>query len=53
MARQAIQHLEDCPGWANTVVGDLLSDVGRLDERIDQYDQHIRTMAVKARPRSS
>ena len=39
--REALQHLEDLPGWINTVVGDLLSEVSRLDERITQYDQHI------------
>jgi transposase len=43
--RQAVQHLEDLPGWANTVVGDLPSEVSHLDERIAQYDQHIRSMA--------
>jgi transposase len=43
--RRACECLEDLPGYANTVVGDLLSEVGRLDERIAQYDQHIRTMA--------
>jgi transposase len=43
--RQALAHLDDLPGWANTVIGDLLSEVSRLDERISQYDQHIRTMA--------
>jgi transposase len=37
--------LEDLPGYANTVVGDLLSEVAHLDERIKQYDRHIRTMA--------
>ncbi len=48
--REAMQHLEDLPGWANTVVGDLLSEVTRLDERIAQYDQHIRTMARQSTP---
>ena len=43
--RQAVQHLENLPGWTNTVVGDLLSEVSHLDERIAQYDQHIRSMA--------
>ncbi len=43
--REALQHLEDLPGWTNTVVGDLLSEVGRLDERIIQYDQHIASLA--------
>lgn len=37
--------LEDLPGWANTVVGDLLSELHRLDERIAQYDQHIGAIA--------
>lgn len=43
--RRACECLEDLPGYANTVIGDLLSEVGRLDERIGQYDQHIKTMA--------
>jgi transposase len=42
---QARLHLEDLPGYANTVVGDLLSEVAHLDERIHQYDVHIRAMA--------
>jgi transposase len=42
---QARNHLEDLPGYANTVIGDLLSEVAHLDERIKQYDAHIRTMA--------
>ena len=37
--------LEDLPGWANTVIGDLLSEVHRLDERIAQYDRHIAQIA--------
>lgn len=43
--REALDRLEDLPGWANTVIGDLLSEVARLDERIAQYDLHIRAMA--------
>jgi transposase len=43
--REAVQHLEDLPGWANTVVGDLLSEVSHLDERIAEYDRYIQTMA--------
>jgi transposase len=39
--REALQRLEDLPGWANTVIGDLLGEVHRLDERIAQYDRHI------------
>jgi transposase len=43
--REAANRLEELPGWANTVIGDLLSEVHHLDERIQQYDVHIRTMA--------
>ena len=43
--REARNHLEELPGYANTVIGDLLSEVSHLDERIKQYDTHIRAMA--------
>ena len=43
--REAMRQLEDLPGWANTVIGDLLSEVTRLDERIAQYDRHIEQIA--------
>jgi len=43
--RRACECLEDLPGYANTVIGDLLSEVTRLDERISQYDHHIQAMA--------
>jgi len=43
--RQARVHLEDLPGYANLVIGDLLSEVSHLDERIKQYDAHVRAMA--------
>ena len=43
--REALHRLEDLPGWANTVIGDLLSEVTRLDERIAQYDRHIEHIA--------
>ena len=42
--RQAREHLEDLPGYANLVIGDLLSEVAHLDERIQQYDTHVRAM---------
>jgi transposase len=48
--REALRQLEDLPGWANTVVGDLLSEVSRLDERIAQYDRHIEQMAKASEP---
>lgn len=34
----------------NLVIGDLLSEVHHLDERIGQYDSHIRTMARQCTP---
>jgi transposase len=43
--REAAAVLEDLPGWANTVIGDLLSELHHLDERIAQYDCHIRVIA--------
>lgn len=48
--RGALAQLQDLPGWANTVVGDLLSEVSRLDERIAQYDRHVYTMAKGNQP---
>ena len=43
--REAHQHLEDLPGWCNTVVGDALSELTHLDVRIKQYDQYIEQIA--------
>lgn len=43
--KRACDCLEDLPGYANTVIGDLLSEVSRLDERIAQYDRHLQAMA--------
>ena len=43
--REAAAHLEDLPGWANTAVGDCLSEVHRLDERLAEYERHISRMA--------
>ncbi len=48
--REAILQLEDLPGWANTVIGDLLSEIHRLDERIAQYDRHIEQIAKDSTP---
>lgn len=48
--REAMARLEDLPGWANTVIGDLLNEVARLDERIGQYDRHIQSMARQSTP---
>lgn len=43
--KQAASHLEELPGYANLVIGDLLSEVHHLDERIEQYNRHIHAMA--------
>ena len=48
--RQAAAQLEDLPGYANLVIGDLLSEVHHLDERIKQYDVHIHAMARQSTP---
>ena len=48
--REAMRQLEDLPGWANTVIGDLLSEVSRLDDRIGQYDHHIEAIAKASTP---
>lgn len=48
--RQAASHLEELPGYANLVIGDLLSEVHRLDERVAQYDLHIKAMARHSTP---
>jgi transposase len=37
--------LEDLPGWCNTVIGDLLSHLSSLDDRIAEYDKNIRQIA--------
>jgi transposase len=47
---EAMKHLEELPGWANTVIGDLLSEITRLDERIAQYDRYIASMARQSTP---
>ena len=43
--RQAGALLEELPGWANTVIGDLLSELHHLDERICGYDHHVGAIA--------
>lgn len=42
---QAGAALEDLPGWANLAIGDCLSELHRLDERIVQYDRHLAQQA--------
>jgi transposase len=43
--REAHKHLEDLPGWCNTVIGDALSELTHLDTRIEEYDKHIAHLA--------
>jgi transposase len=43
--RQATLVLEELPGRANLAIGDLLSELHHLDERIAEYDRHIKLMA--------
>ena len=43
--REAAAHLEALPGDANLVIGDLLSELHRLDERVAAYDRHVRRIA--------
>lgn len=45
MRLQAGAALEDLPGWANLAIGDCLSELHRLDERILQYDRHLAQQA--------
>jgi len=45
MRREVRKVLEDLPGWCNTVVGDMLSHLTRLDERITEYDKHLSQIA--------
>lgn len=43
--REAAAHLKALPGEANLVVGDLLSELHRLDERVAAYDAHLARVA--------
>ena len=43
--REAAAHLEALPGDANLVIGDLLSELHQLDERVAAYDRHVGRIA--------
>ena len=45
MRREIHSILEDLPGWCNVVVGDMLVHLGRLDERIVEYDKYLAKIA--------
>lgn len=42
---QAAERLDALPGWMKTAGMDLLDELRHLDERIAQYDAHIKLMA--------
>ncbi len=44
--RRAGEMLEELPSYMNTVIGDLLSHVHHLDERLKQYEVHLKQMAL-------
>lgn len=41
----AAQHLEALPDWMKTVCLDLLQELRHLDERVNEYDAHVRAIA--------
>jgi transposase len=43
--REAAARLEELPGWANLAIGDSLSELALLDDRVAEYDQHLKRMA--------
>ena len=43
--RQTGASLEDVPGWAKRTIGDLLSHLHTLDQRITEYDALIKQVA--------
>ena len=50
--KQAAQALENLPGWAKRAIEDLLTHLQTLDERVTEYDGHIKELA-KADARSA
>ncbi|MGV7240372.1 IS110 family transposase [Caballeronia sp. M23-90] len=45
MRREALTVLEDLAGWCNTAIGDMLNHLGRLFERISEYDKYLAQIA--------
>ncbi len=43
--REALTRVEALPGYAKTVIEDLLGELRHLDERVKQYDVHVHAMA--------
>jgi transposase len=44
--RQACRACEALPVWVRRAVEDLLSHITALDQRVDEYDEHIKQIAV-------
>jgi transposase len=49
--RQAAQHLDALPAWAQRALADLLAHLSHLDDRIEEYDTHLK-LAARADPRA-
>ena len=45
VTREVAKHLEDLPGMANLAIGDCLSELHRLNERVLEYDRHLYKLA--------
>ena len=45
--------MEEGLGWCNTLIGDALSELTHLDERIKQYDQHVEQLAKQDKQAAS
>ena len=43
--RQAARHLDPLPAWAQRGLGDLLTHLAHLDQRVEQYDTHLKLVA--------
>lgn len=48
--RQACRACEELPVWVRRAVEDLLSHITSLDQRIEQYDEHIKQIAANDEP---
>lgn len=48
--REAAHRLDELPGYGKTVIEDLLAEVRHLDERVKQYDVHVKAMAKDSAP---
>jgi transposase len=42
---KAAEHLDSVPGWMKTACMDLMQELNRLDERVSEYDEHVKMIA--------